>query len=185
MKETLKISLFCNFNWFVNRKTVISSWWWKYELPSHTGLSLSCSLACIENILIKNCGEWREGKMKSSATNVQVDVTFYKKTFNSRFSLAEWVSDAVAAKESSLQKKRCELKCVAMWHYYWQYYYHHQLNSQCAFRIVSLRLLVLALLSLYAFDDAGWWRKSSLYGTHKCCHQFFFRDALHVIIYHF
>lgn len=116
---------------------------------------LSLSLSCmyrkyLDQELQRRKRRKDRGKMKSSATNVQVDVTFYKKTFNSRFSLAEWVSDAVAAKESSLQKKRYELKCVAMWHYYWQYYYHHQLNSQCAFRIVSLRLLAL-FLSLSRF----------------------------------
>lgn len=165
-----------NFNWFVNRKTVISSWWWKYELPSHT----AHLLACIENILIKNCGEWRgedRGKMKSSAMNVQVDVTFYKKTFNSRFSLAEWVSDAVAAKASSLQKAMRTEMCSNV-----TLLLTILLSSSTQLSVcVSNRLTS----SSCSCSRLCWLVKKSLYGTHKCCHQFFFRDALHVIIYHF
>lgn len=110
--------------------------------------------------------------MKSSVMNVQVDVTFYKKTFLF-FALYFSFFFVICCMRVS-----AELKCVAMWHYYWQYYYHQLQLSVCVWNRMALLLRIQSFFSSFGrrlqYDDAGAkYRSLAVYGTHKCCHQFF------------
>lgn len=153
-----------------------------------------------KNILIKNCACKREAKWNRQRWTCKLMWHFTKRAFilvflstssllrthaRERVSECEWCCAAESIYRVATKEGKRELKCVAMWHYYWQYYYHQVSDSTLGVRFESSFCLLFRLFVQMLSLSLAMCLRRSPYGTHKCCHQFFFRDALHVIICHF